>query len=76
MRKEACDKAPSCHDSRECFAKTEMEDGRQRCSILVIEQTKTKKRKKQLYQDGKCPFCKPNKEITNGKEYPYVNRGK
>jgi len=23
------------------------------------------------YKDGECPFCKPEREVTNGKIYPY-----
>lgn len=47
-----------CFDKRKCFAR---EDGR--CALL----------KHIDYKDGKCPFCKPVRDVTNGVKYP-INR--
>lgn len=51
---------PYCYDDAPCFARKLDKDGRGRCTILYRE-----------YIFGGCPFCKPQKEITNGKRYPY-----
>lgn len=45
-----------CEESRPCFAKG-MYGG---CTLLT-----------DTYPDGSCPFCKPEKEVTNGISYPY-----
>lgn len=45
-----------CNDKRKCFAQTIYHD----CSLLL-----------ETYEDGKCPFCKPEKTITNGRAYPW-----
>lgn len=45
-----------CNDKRPCFARNE--DGK--CKIL-----------KSSYNDKLCPFCKPEKDVTNGVKYPY-----
>jgi len=45
----------TCRDSRECFAKKEGH----LCKILM-----------ESYEDGKCPFCKPEREVTDGVRYP------
>lgn len=50
---------PICIDTRECFAKMRTGD-RYRCDCLT----------RSYDVDGDCPFCKPEKEITNGKRYP------
>jgi len=47
---------PRCKDSRPCFAR---KDGHCVCLIST-------------YPDGKCPFCKPEMEVTNGVYYPFV----
>ena len=50
-----------CPDSRECFAK---KNGR--CIVLQRDLG----RHIQFYKkDGECPFCKPHRDITNGKVY-------
>ncbi len=48
---------PECGDCRDCFGKSE---SGKRCRILT-----------ETYQDGKCPFCKEKREITEGKYYAY-----
>lgn len=45
-----------CVDSRPCFARKE-----HRCAIL----------EKGYSKDGQCLFCKPSREYTNGKFYPF-----
>lgn len=46
-----------CNDTRECFAR-----GRGGfCEIL-----------RSVYPPGKCPWCKPDENITNGKRYRRV----
>ena len=47
-----------CFDTRNCFARVEG-----RCALL----------KHIDYKDGKCPFCKPVRDETNGVRYP-INR--
>ena len=53
-----------CNDSRPCFAKVvfPVKGGKtkQVCTILV-----------KGYKANTCPFCKPRREVTNGKTYPY-----
>ena len=50
-----------CPDSRECFAK---KNGR--CIVLQRDSNHSKG----FYsKDGECPFCKPHRDITNGKVY-------
>ena len=53
-------KNAKCHDTRNCFAK-EYRKEVCFCNILVAPGYE---------KDSECPFCKPNKEITNGKRYP------
>jgi len=48
-----------CNDSRDCFAKIDGYKGKI-CTLL----TKT-------YPKDTCPFCKADREVTNGKRYPY-----
>ena len=55
-------KSLNCYDSRPCFAKN-CSTGK--CRILVQHEGLYP------YADGVCPFCKPRKEFTNGKYYPY-----
>ena len=43
-----------CYEERPCFAKE-----RGRCALL-----------KMTYKDGACPFCKPDRDVTNGVYYP------
>ena len=62
--------APVCRDTRRCFAKTRGWDRVHNkpimeCRILT---------ENACYQNGKCPFCKAEREVTKGKFYPY-NRG-
>lgn len=53
---------PTCGDSRRCFAKFQDNpaDKFHKCSVLT-----------ETYQDGKCPFAKPARGVTNGKYYPH-----
>lgn len=48
---------PKCNDSRKCFGKTQTGS---ECKVLT-----------RTYRDGKCPFCKPERDVTNGRRYPY-----
>lgn len=43
-----------CYDNRRCFAKNGMY-----CTIL-----------NKGYKDKPCPFCKPKRDVTDGKFYP------
>lgn len=52
------DNWPVCKDKRICFAQEDV-FFKTKCSIL-----------RESYDDGKCPFCKPDKEVTKGKKYP------
>ena len=54
-------KNPTCHDSRECFAAMPCQGGFRKCRILTNS----------YEEDGDCPFCKPDVEVTNGQRYPY-----
>lgn len=50
-----------CPDTRDCFAKLGGE-----CVVLQRDSNHSKI----FYtKDGECPFCKPNRDITNGKVY-------
>lgn len=52
----------SCRDSRPCFARTKsIFSGKSEVCVLLSS----------VYPDGKCPFCKPDREITKGIYYPY-----
>lgn len=48
-----------CNDTRTCFAKFRYPDGRVTCRLLT-----------ETYPNGECPFCKPDREVTNGIVYP------
>lgn len=48
---------PECGESRSCFGKSE---SGKRCRVLT-----------ETYRVGKCPFCKKERAITDGKHYPY-----
>jgi hypothetical protein len=48
-----------CKDKRKCFAKVPR-NFRTGCSILI-----------KGYRDGKCPFCKPDRDVTDGKRYSH-----
>lgn len=54
-----------CHDSRKCFGKDDslakaFKD-KPHCTVLSTP-----------YQnDGECPFCKPDRAVTNEVFYPY-----
>lgn len=50
---------PKCKDTRPCFARKEG-----RCICLS-----------ETYPEGKCPFCKPEMEVTNGVFYPFIPKG-
>lgn len=47
-----------CFEERPCFAR-----GNGRCSLLKYVENKS----------GKCAFCKPKRDVTNGVHYP-INR--
>ena len=49
---------PKCNDLRRCFAK----GGDYTCSALT-----------ETYPAGKCPFCKPDRAVTDG--YRYFKNG-
>ena len=53
-----------CNDTRLCFARVNRKIPGNKifrtCGILESS-----------YADGKCPFCKPMREVTKGKMYPY-----
>ncbi len=55
---------PTCNDSRPCFGKYSIKDlpDKVLCNCLNAHAK---------YKDGECPFCKPEREVTNGKIYPY-----
>ena len=50
-----------CNDCRRCFAKNE----RGMCRVLA-----------ETYNDSECPFCKPNRIVTNGRIYPDMERNR
>lgn len=72
-----------CNDSRDCFAAFLDDSGIRRCQELrivtsqIAEVTingKDRKVKTGFYRkDGQCPFCKPVRDVTNGKRYPLNN---
>ena len=47
-----------CRDQRPCFSRV---PGTRICNCLIGIS----------YKDGECPFCKPEREVTNGRRYPY-----
>ena len=49
-----------CNDRRKCFAKNSRGGGVYMCSLLH-----------ETYDDGKCPFCKPERNVTKGKRYAF-----
>ena len=49
-----------CNDRRKCFAKTSRGGYFYTCSLLM-----------ENYDDGKCPFCKPERNVTKGKRYAF-----
>lgn len=53
-------KLTPCNDTRECFARKTF-FGETTCALLETSYS----------EDKKCPFCKPHREYTNGKHYPY-----
>ena len=58
------EKYPRCAERGKCFAKTE--EGT--CEILHAPNPHDYS--KPPFKRGKCPFRKPDREITNGKRYP------
>lgn len=52
-----------CHDPRPCFAR--INGG---CALIGYD--------KPMYKDGECPFCKPDREVTNGVYYPTRTEGR
>ena len=54
-----------CVDSRKCFAQKDTTMGFTECTILERGAGTP-----WPYVDGKCPFCKANKEWTNSEYYP------
>lgn len=75
---------PICKDLRPCFGSIYDANGERRCRILykedVVRTLKLEINGKNKYiaispgfykNSGECPFCKPVKEVTNGKKYPY-----
>lgn len=56
---ERINKNPICDDSRACFAKKK-HYGIDVCTIL-----------KSTYENGLCPFCKPDRSVTDGITYEF-----
>jgi hypothetical protein len=58
-----------CKDTRPCFAKNKDAYGYNLCGILTDG-----------FPNGKCKFCKPRRDVTDGKLYParthYLYRGR
>lgn len=52
-----------CPDTRDCFAKLGGE--------CVVLQKDSNHRKIFYTEDGECPFCKPERDVTDGKRYSY-----
>lgn len=50
----------TCKNTGKCFGKTELG----KCRILQYG-----------YKPGKCPFQKPEMEVTEGKRHPFVSQG-
>lgn len=51
---------PYCKEQRDCFASVIFR-GTRKCTVL-----------NETYgHDVECPFCKPKKDVTNGKTYPH-----
>ena len=53
-----------CQDSRECGMRIKKGEHKGKCSALEYG-----------YEDGKCPFCKPYRDYTNGIYYPHYSLG-
>lgn len=51
-----------CRDTRPCFAREVNPEGRVVCMILSNTY---------LNESRDCPFCKPEREVTGGMQYPY-----
>lgn len=49
----------TCRDTRKCFAAIEKR-GYRMCSVLT-----------ETYFGNQCPFCKPERDVTDGKHYSY-----
>ena len=49
--------SPMCYQTGKCFARNKSGE----CTALMST----------AFKGGKCPFQKPEAEITNGKAYPY-----
>lgn len=47
---------PDCYDTRKCFARGLTG----KCGCLSV-----------TYPGKSCPFCKPKRDVTDGKKYPY-----
>lgn len=47
---------PYCCDTRVCFGQNKKHE----CTVLT-----------ETYPTDKCPFCKPKRTVTDGKEYPW-----
>lgn len=56
-----------CVDSRNCFAKGAITG---QCMILMGKKNQMTGEVMPAYENGKCVFCKPVQNVTNGVEYP------
>lgn len=57
-------KLATCNEEVECFAKVKR-------YICGFELTKCSALSRTDFWGKACPFAKPNREITNGKSYPF-----
>lgn len=59
-----------CYDSRPCFAKVAPSEYVNRCTCSILMSG---------FPNGKCKFCKPKRDETDGVSYPvdthYLLRG-
>lgn len=51
---------PRCVEGKKCFGQVKGLDGLNRCYVLV-----------EPFPDRPCPFCKEERDVTDGKKYPY-----
>lgn len=56
-----------CKDRRYCFAQLPLTG---LCAILDGNENLVTGEIMAPYEDGQCPFCKPEQSVTNGHYYP------
>lgn len=71
---------PRCTDERDCFARKNgkceiLRDGYQRDAYYTASSLPFQVTQEQIERNNAkpCPYCKPAKDVTNGKRYPYDN---